>query len=133
MASGRNIKHRAQARAGGSFLALIKFDRREELSTGPGFNAGLRFLTKLPGARVAKAGGLPASMSDVLKPGDIVQLTMEAAQKSKFPNRRGTVVRIGKPPSQVSVLWSALGTPQVVHSSFLRRVATMPNDEEPIR
>ena len=54
------------------------------------------------------------------KPGDIVQLCPEAAQKSKFPNRRGTVVAIGRPPSQISVLWYERETPQRVHFSLLR-------------
>ena len=54
------------------------------------------------------------------KPGDIVQLSPEAAQKSKFPNRRGTVVSVGRPPSQISVLWHERETPQRVHFSLLR-------------
>ena len=54
------------------------------------------------------------------KPGDIVQLSPEAAQKSKFPNRRGTVVAIGRPSSQISVLWHETKRPQVMHFSLLR-------------
>jgi hypothetical protein len=54
------------------------------------------------------------------KPGDIVQLSPEAAQKSKFPNRRGTVVAIGRPPSQIRVLWHETKTPRLMHFSLLR-------------
>jgi hypothetical protein len=54
------------------------------------------------------------------KPGDIVQLSPEAAQKSKFPNRRGTVVSVRKTPSQISVLWDETKMPQLMHFSLLR-------------
>jgi hypothetical protein len=58
------------------------------------------------------------------KPGDIVYLTPEAAQKSKFPNRRGTVVAIGRPPSQISVIWYETKTPQLIHFTLLRNART---------
>jgi len=58
------------------------------------------------------------------KPGDIVQLTPEAAQKSKFASRRGTVVAIGRPPSQISVLWYETKTPQLIHFTLLRNAPT---------
>ena len=54
------------------------------------------------------------------KPGDIVQLSPKAAQKSKFPNRRGTVVSVMKTPSQISVLWHETKMPQLIHFSLLR-------------
>ena len=54
-------------------------------------------------------------------PGDIVQLSPEAAQKSKFPKRLGTVVAIGRLPTQIRVLWHETKMPQVVHFSLLRR------------
>ena len=54
------------------------------------------------------------------KPGDIVQLSPEAAQKSKFPNRRGTVVSVTRTPSQISVLWHETKMPQLMHFSLLR-------------
>jgi hypothetical protein len=58
------------------------------------------------------------------KPGDIVQLTPEAAQKSKLPNRRGTVVAIGRSPSQISVRWCETKMPQLTHFSLLRHAWT---------
>jgi hypothetical protein len=65
------------------------------------------------------------------KPGDIVQLSPKAAQKSKFPNRRGTVIAIGRPSSQISVLWYKRETPQRLHFSMLRHAwREAPQDEE---
>jgi hypothetical protein len=63
------------------------------------------------------------------KPGDIVQLTPEAARKSKFPNRRGTVVAIGRLPSQINVLWYETKMPQLTHFSLLRH-AWRPTDDD---
>ena len=54
------------------------------------------------------------------KPGDIVQLSPEAAQKSKFPNRRGTVVSVTRTPTQIRVLWHETKMPQMTHFSLLR-------------
>ena len=56
------------------------------------------------------------------KPGDIVQLSPEAAQKSKFPNRQGTVVSVMKTPSQIRVLWHETKMPQPTHFTLLRAV-----------
>ena len=58
------------------------------------------------------------------KAGDIVQLTNEAAQKSKFPDRPGTVIAIRRPSSQISILWYETKTPQLMHFSLLRHART---------
>ena len=61
-------------------------------------------------------------MIHYFKPGDIVQLSREAAQKSKFPNRRGTVVSVTRTPSQIRVLWHETKVPQLMHFSLVRRL-----------
>ena len=64
------------------------------------------------------------------KPGDIVQLSPEAAQKSKFPNRRGTVVSVTRTPSQIRVLWHETKTPLLMHFSLVRRLVYTDTSEK---
>jgi hypothetical protein len=56
-----------------------------------------------------------------LKPGDIVALTEEAGRKSRFPDRQGTVVALGRTSSQIRVMWERLVTVQSVHCTLLQR------------
>jgi len=63
------------------------------------------------------------------KNGDTVQLTEEAARKSKFPQRRGKVVGLGKPCTQIRVHWDQLSRPEVIHYTMLQHADARPKLE----
>ena len=55
-----------------------------------------------------------------LKAGDTVELTEEAARKSRFPRRRGIVVAVGNPHTRIRVRWDQRIRPEVVHCTLLQ-------------
>ena len=55
--------------------------------------------------------------------GDVVTLSELGRERSKWPDRKGIVIGLHKTSSRVSVLWSGLKRPVILHRNLLAPAA----------